>query len=133
MKAPPEVESVGTVVPSPDGKALLLPRDHGGDTEDADTRVQPLLDASEATEKAHEGIRIDQVGTGSTAKGPGETLGEDFERAEPISLPLTLLILLVVFGAVIAAGVPVLLAMSWVGAAIGSSSLALHGLPSTWS
>ncbi|MEU2235259.1 MMPL family transporter [Streptomyces vietnamensis] len=131
MKALPEVESVGTAFPSPDGKALLVPVTMKGDTENADTRVQPLLDASAATEKAHEGLRIDQVGTGSTAKGLGETLGEDFEKAELISLPLTLLILLVVFGAIIAAGVPVLLAMSCVGAAIGLSTLASHVLPET--
>ncbi|MFB7612249.1 MMPL family transporter [Streptomyces gardneri] len=131
MKALPEVESVGSALPSPDGRALLLPVTMKGDTENADTRVQPLLDASAATEKAHEGIRIDQIGTGSTAKGLGETLGEDFKKAELISLPLTLLILLVVFGAVIAAGVPVLLAMSCVGAAIGLSALASHVLPET--
>ncbi|MFE7547525.1 MMPL family transporter [Streptomyces gardneri] len=131
MKALPEVESVGAALPSPDGRALLLPVTMKGDTENADTRVQPLLDASAATEKAHEGIRIDQIGTGSTAKGLGETLGEDFKKAELISLPLTLLILLVVFGAVIAAGVPVLLAMSCVGAAIGLSALASHVLPET--
>ncbi|MFE6457311.1 MMPL family transporter [Streptomyces cinereoruber] len=71
------------------------------------------------------------MGTASTAKGLGETLGEGFERAELISLPLTLLILLVVFGAIIAAGVPVLLALSCVGAAIGLSALASHVLPET--
>ncbi|WP_055603504.1 MMPL family transporter [Streptomyces aureus] len=131
MKALAEVESVGGAVPSADGKALLLPVIMKGDTENADTRVQPLLDASAATEKAHEGIRIDQIGTGSTAKGLGETLGEDFRKAELISLPLTLLILLVVFGAIIAAGVPVLLALSSVGAAIGLSTLASHVLPET--
>ncbi|MFD5370143.1 MMPL family transporter [Streptomyces sp. NPDC127103] len=131
MKALPEVESVGSALPSPDGTALLLPVTMRGDTEDADTRVQPLLDASAATERAHEGLRIDQIGTGSTAKGLGQTLGEDFRKAELISLPLTLLILLVVFGAIIAAGVPVLLALSCVGAAIGLSGLASHVLPET--
>ncbi|MFD9245975.1 MMPL family transporter, partial [Streptomyces sp. NPDC059556] len=131
MKALPEVESVGSALPSPDGTALLLPVTMRGDREDADTRVQPLLDASAATGRAHEGVRIDQIGTGSTAKGLGETLGEDFRKAELISLPLTLLILLVVFGAIIAAGVPVLLALSCVGAAIGLSALASHVLPET--
>ncbi|MGW1250209.1 MMPL family transporter [Streptomyces sp. NPDC002535] len=131
MRALPEVESVGSVLPSPDGTALLLPVTMRGDTENADTRVQQLLDASAATERAHEGVRIDQIGTGSTAKGLGETLGEDFRKAELISLPLTLLILLVVFGAIIAAGVPVLLALSCVGAAIGLSALASHVLPET--
>jgi putative drug exporter of the RND superfamily len=131
MKALSGVESVGEPVASPDGKALLVPVTMKGDTEHADTRVQPLLDAGAAVEKAHQGLRVEQVGTGSTAKGVTETLGEDFEKAELISLPLTLLILLVVFGAVIAAGVPVVLALSCVGAAIGLSTLASHVLPET--
>ncbi|MCF1594976.1 MMPL family transporter [Streptomyces muensis] len=131
MKKLPEVASVGEVVPSPNGKALLVPVTMKGDTENADRRVQPLLDASAAVERAHEGLRIDEVGTGSTAKGLSETLGEDFKKAELISLPLTLLILLVVFGAIIAAGVPVVLALSCVGAAIGLSTLASHVMPET--
>ncbi|MFD5714241.1 MMPL family transporter [Streptomyces pharetrae] len=131
MKALPEVESVAPAAPSPDGKALLITVTMKGDTENADQRVQPLLDVSAATEKAHDGLRIDEVGTGSTAKGLSETLGEDFKKAELISLPLTLLILLVVFGAVIAAGVPVVLALSCVAAAIGLSTLASHVLPET--
>ncbi|GAA2261753.1 MMPL family transporter [Streptomyces atrovirens] len=131
MKALTGVESVGRPVTSPNGRALLVPVTMKGDTENADRRVQPLLDAGAATEDAHEGLRVEQVGTGSTAKGLSDTLGEDFERAELISLPLTLLILLVVFGAVIAAGVPVVLALSCVGAAIGLSTLASHVLPET--
>ncbi|MFE6099174.1 MMPL family transporter [Streptomyces laurentii] len=131
MRALAEVERVGAPVPAPDGTALLLPVTMRGDTENADRRVQPLLDASAAVERSHEGLRIEQVGTGSTAKGLTETLGEDFEKAELISLPLTLLILLVVFGAIIAAGVPVLLALSSVGAATGLSALASHVLPET--
>ncbi|MFJ8545901.1 MMPL family transporter [Streptomyces sp. NPDC093586] len=131
MKALDEVESVGDPFPSPDGKALLVPVTMKGDTENADQRVQPLLDVSASVQDDHDGLRVDEVGTGSTAKGLSETLGEDFRKAELISLPLTLLILLVVFGAIIAAGVPVVLALSCVGAAIGLSTFASHVLPET--
>jgi len=64
-------------------------------------------------------MRVEQVGGVSLDKGLQETLGEDFKRAEPISIPLALAILLVAFGALIAAGVPVLLALSAVAAAMG--------------
>ncbi|MBO4256225.1 MMPL family transporter [Streptomyces griseorubiginosus] len=131
MKALSGVESVGAPIASPNGRALLVPVTMKGDTENADRRVQPLLDAGAAVQNAHEGLRVDEVGTGSTAKGLSDTLGADFEKAELISLPLTLLILLVVFGAIIAAGVPVVLALSCVGAAIGLSTLASHVLPET--
>ncbi|WP_129837700.1 MMPL family transporter [Streptomyces sp. RFCAC02] len=131
MAALPEVERVDEPVLSPDGRALLLPVTMAGDAETADRRVQPLLDATAEVERAHAGLRFDQVGTGSTAKGLTETLGEDFVRAELISLPLTLVILLVAFGAVIAAGVPVVLALSCVATAIGLSALVSHVLPET--
>ena len=41
-----------------------------------------------------------------------------------LSLPVTLIILLIAFGAIIAAGVPVLLALSAVGSATGLAALA---------
>ncbi|MEU8342265.1 MMPL family transporter [Spirillospora sp. NPDC048832] len=131
MKTLPEVESVGRPARSPDGTAVLVPVTMTGDTETADRRVDPLLAQSAEVQRAHPGLRVEQAGTGSTAKGLGETLGEDFRRAEFISLPLTLLIMLVVFGAVIAAGVPVVLALSSVAAAMGLSALVSHLLPAT--
>ncbi|HEY2778143.1 MAG TPA: MMPL family transporter, partial [Gaiellaceae bacterium] len=54
------------------------------------------------------------------------TIGKDFSRAEKLSLPITFLILLLAFGAFVAAGVPVLLAFSAVLASIGLSSLVSH-------
>ncbi|QFG22009.1 MMPL family transporter [Actinomadura sp. WMMB 499] len=131
MRALPEVESVGRPVPAPDRTAVLVPVTMTGDTETADRHVDPLLAQSAAVQDAHPGLRVEQVGTGSTAKGLTETLGEDFRRAEYISLPLTLLIMLVVFGALIAACVPVVLALSSVAAAIGLSALVSHLLPAT--
>ncbi|MER0246088.1 MMPL family transporter [Streptomyces sp. HSW2009] len=131
MAALPEVAKVEDPVPAENGKALLVPVEMKGEADDAASNVPPLLDVSAEVEDAHEGLHIDQVGTGSTAKGMQDTIGEDFKKAELISLPLTLLILLVVFGAVIAAGVPVILALSCVVTAMGLSHLASHVLPET--
>ncbi len=131
MKDLPEVRSVGEPVPAPNGKALLVPVTMTGDEDDAMNRVGPLLDVSAEADRAHDGLKIEEVGDGSTVKGMSDTIGEDFRRAELISVPLTLLILLVVFGAIIAAGVPVLLALSCVVSAMGLSSLASHVLPET--
>ena len=50
-------------------------------------------------------------------------------RAEVTSLPLTIVILLVAFGALVAAGLPVLLAFSAVLAATGLNSLVSHVVP----
>ncbi|MBS1863858.1 MAG: MMPL family transporter [Actinobacteria bacterium] len=72
-----------------------------------------------AVQKQHRGLRVEEVGDASGEKAVSESLEEDFSRAELTSLPVTLLILIVVFGSLLAAGVPLLLALTAVGATIG--------------
>ncbi|MGE5828657.1 MAG: MMPL family transporter [Micromonosporaceae bacterium] len=125
------VAQVGDPVSAPDGSALLVPITLAGDPGTAPDRVQPLLDATAAVQAGHPGLRIEEVGGPSIEKALDETIGQDFQRAERLSLPITLLILLIAFGALIAAGVPLLLAMSSVAAALGLSTLASHVMPAT--
>ncbi|WFE38892.1 MMPL family transporter [Micromonospora sp. WMMD998] len=125
------VASVGTPVSSRDGTALLLPITMSGDPETAADRVQPLRDATATVQQAHPELRVEEVGGPSIDKALDETLGNDFKRAELLSLPVTLAILIIAFGALIAAGVPVLLALSSVAAAMGLSTLASHLVPAT--
>ncbi|MFC7547611.1 MMPL family transporter [Plantactinospora sp. GCM10030261] len=125
------VASVGEPVPARDGTALLLPVTLTGDPETASDRIQPLLDATARVQADHPDLRVEQVGGPSIGKAMDDTLGNDFKRAELLSLPVTLAILIVAFGALIAAGVPVLLALSSVAAALGLSTLASHLVPAT--
>ncbi|SCL51826.1 putative drug exporter of the RND superfamily [Micromonospora citrea] len=125
------VASVGQPVTARDGSALLLPITMSGDPETASDRVQPLRDATAQVQDGHPGLRVEQVGGPSINKALNDTLGEDFKRAELLSLPVTLAILIIAFGALIAAGVPVLLALSSVAAAMGLSTLASHLVPAT--
>ena len=67
-----------------------------------------------------------EFGFASATHELNNTLSKDFQRAEYSSLPVTLIILLVAFGALVAAGLPVLLAFSGVLATIGLSALASH-------
>ncbi|HEX6355507.1 MMPL family transporter, partial [Actinophytocola sp.] len=78
----------------------------------------------------HPDLLVEQVGGRSIGKGINDQVASDLAKAEFISLPVTLVIMLIAFGAIIAAGVPVLLAMSAVGAAFGLSALASHFVPS---
>jgi RND superfamily putative drug exporter len=70
-------------------------------------------------QRAHPDLHVEEVGDASGAKAVSESLEEDFSKAEMTSLPITLLILIVVFGSLLAAGVPLLLALTAVGATIG--------------
>jgi RND superfamily putative drug exporter len=125
-----EVREVGDPVPSRDGNALLLPVTMAGDEETASDNVGKLLDQTAAVQKDHPDVRVEEVGGRSIGKGINDQVAGDLSKAEFISLPVTLIIMLIAFGAIIAAGVPVLLAISAVGAAFGLSALASHIVPS---
>lgn len=125
-----EVQEVGDPVPSRDGNALLVPVTMSVAADEGSKHVGALLDQTAAVQKAHPDIRVEQVGDESIGKGINDQVANDLAKAEFISLPVTLVIMLIAFGAIIAAGVPVLLAMSAVGAAFGLSALASHLVPS---
>jgi uncharacterized membrane protein YdfJ with MMPL/SSD domain len=77
-----------------------------------------VLDAVEQVGHAHPGFYIGEYGDASVDKAIADTNGRDFHRAELLSIPLSLAILLVAFGAIVAAAIPVLLALTAVVAAV---------------
>ncbi|MFL6142634.1 MAG: MMPL family transporter [Labedaea sp.] len=128
------LSGVGTVsapIPSPKGTAMLVNVDMKGDPKTSDERVQPLLDTTASIQQRYPDLRVEEIGGASLDKALSQTLGNDFKKAELISIPVTLVIMLLVFGALIAAGVPVLLALSAVGTALGLSALVSHLIPAT--
>jgi RND superfamily putative drug exporter len=125
------VGDVSEPVESPKHTAFLVNVEIAGDGDTADERVDSLLDTTASVQQRYPDLRIEQVGGASLDTALSKTLGEDFQKAELISIPVTLVIMLVVFGALIAAGVPVLLAMSAVGTALGLSALVSHLIPAT--
>ncbi len=129
LRAVPGVAGVGEPIPARDGSALLVPITMSGDPETASDRVEPLRAVTAEVQQAHPALRVEQVGGPSIGKALDDTLGADFLRAELLSVPVTLIILVVAFGALIAAAVPVLLALSSVAAAMGLSTLASHLVP----
>jgi RND superfamily putative drug exporter len=67
---------------------------------------------------------------GASANAAGNSLLEsDFHRAEYTAIPITLILLLIVFGALIAAGIPVVLAGSAVAATISLLAIPSRFLP----
>ncbi|MBB3675968.1 MMPL family transporter [Modestobacter versicolor] len=125
-----EVAEVGDPVPSLDGTALLVPVTldvgdlTGGDAWEAgEDAVGPVLDAVAGVQADHPDLWVTESGGSSIGSVVGEQLDDDFQRAEFLSLPVTLAVLLVAFGALLAAGVPLLLGITAVGGALGLVSL----------
>ncbi|GGM42675.1 membrane protein [Micromonospora sonchi] len=129
MRVLPEVAKVADPVASPGRDAVLIEVEMTGSANDADARVGPLLEVTSQAQQRYPDLWVEQVGSASLAKALTETLTADFVKAELISVPVALVILLFSFGALIAAGVPVVLALSAVAGAMGLAQFASHLFP----
>ncbi len=104
---------------SEDGRSGLITFEIPGDDDQVADRVDPTLAAVAAAQRAHPDLTIGQFGDASSEEAISAAFEEDFRRAEFLSLPITLLILVVAFGALVAAGVPLLLGLTAVAATLG--------------
>ena len=103
---------------SADGHSATVSLDIRGDADTATDRIQPVMDAVDAAAAANPSLRIEEFGV-SAEKQLDEKFNQDLERAGLLSLPVTIVILVVAFGALVAAGIPLLLALSAVMATMG--------------
>ncbi len=89
--------------------------------QEADTAalVTPSLETVTTLDAESPDFRIEQFGGASADKQLSESFENDFKKAEFTSLPITLIILIIAFGALVAAFVPVLLAATAVIATLG--------------
>ena len=104
---------------SADGHSALVRFKIAGDDTESEDRVGPALAAVSAAQAANPGFTFGETGDASVSKSLNDSISDDFKQALFTSLPITLLILLLAFGAVVAAAVPLLLALTAVVATIG--------------
>jgi RND superfamily putative drug exporter len=114
---------------SADGRSALIEFEIRGDSEQADERVDASLAATAAAQRAHPGVRIEQFGDTSANKALMAVFGDDLKKAETTSLPITLIVLVLAFGALVAAFVPLLIAFSAVLATLGLLALPSQLVP----
>jgi uncharacterized membrane protein YdfJ with MMPL/SSD domain len=114
---------------SKDGHTALVEWNMKGTQEVAEKNIDRVTAATDAVAKQHPDFYIGEAGTASSNKALNAMFGEQLKTAGERSIPLTLLILVVVFGSIVAAGVPLLLALSAVMATIGLVALPSHLIP----
>jgi putative drug exporter of the RND superfamily len=114
---------------SPDGRSALVTfqipvnlATYKQDYADAVAKVGTVARRYPDTRLAQAGDRSLSLAVDSGVKG-------DFHKAEYFSFPLTVMILLVVFGALVAAAVPVLLALTTVAGTFGLLQIIGHWVP----
>ncbi|HTT52293.1 MAG TPA: MMPL family transporter [Streptosporangiaceae bacterium] len=117
----------GAALVSADGRSALVTFTVPASTSQEDQAVAPALRAVAGVAARHTGLLIAEAGDASTDRAGNAIVSQDFRQAEETSVPITLILLTGVFGALIAAGIPVLLA----GTAV-FTALALLAIPGQW-
>ena len=128
LRALREVSSVtsyrdgGEGLVSRDGHTALIPVTLTGDEADAADAAAPAI-AVVKSASDREGFHVTTVGYGSVGIEMETLLSETLEQGEMIGIAVALVILLVVFGAVVAAGLPIVLALLSIFVAAGATAL----------
>ncbi|GHJ99882.1 membrane protein [Streptomyces sp. Y2F8-2] len=111
---------------SKDGRSALVQFDMRGDADTAGDRVEPVLKAVAGVQKDHPQLRIEEIGAASMRKTFSDAFGNDFKQAEYSAVPVALGILLIAFGALVAALLPVALAITAIMATMGLMGVVSH-------
>jgi putative drug exporter of the RND superfamily len=112
---------------SADGHSVLVTFVVAGPHADDTSTVELDLAAVASVQADYPSLIIAEAGGTSASAAGNALLASDFHRAEFTAIPITIILLLVVFGALISAGIPVVLAASAVVATIS-----LLAIPSIW-
>jgi uncharacterized membrane protein YdfJ with MMPL/SSD domain len=104
---------------SKDGHSALVTFSLPGDQTTTEKSVVRSLAAVDAAAKAHPELQIEESGDASINKATKDKSNDELGSSMFMSLGLTLIILLFTFGALVAAGIPVLLGLTAVLATLG--------------
>ena len=119
----------GTSLVSANGRSALVRFTIPGNQDNKDQTVVGDLKAVAAVQARHPDMLIQEAGDASGDRAIGALVDADFHKAEVTSVPITLILLVAVFGALIAAGIPLLLAATAVMTAISLLAIPGHWLP----
>jgi RND superfamily putative drug exporter len=112
-----------------DRHAALVEFDVRGDADEAVDEIGPVLDRVEELQRQHPQLFIGEFGDASAVHTIQTAFGDDLAQAGLLSLPVTLVVLVIAFGTLVAAGLPLLLALTAVFATFGLIAASSHLLP----
>ena len=103
--------------------------DMKGEYDQATKKIDPIEAAVAKVAARHPGYYVGEAGAISSGKAIDKMFKDQLKQAGERSIPITFLVLLLVFGALVAVGVPLLLALSGVIATIGLVALPSQLVP----
>src|SRR3954469_4527913 len=116
---------------SPDGKSVLVNFEVKGDDDVTKDAIAPIETAVNRVAANHPDLRVGEFGGASASKAIDKAFSDDFAKAEKLSIPITVAILILAFGTLAAVGIPILLALTAVFATLGVLGPISHVTSST--
>jgi uncharacterized membrane protein YdfJ with MMPL/SSD domain len=114
---------------SDDGHSAMIQYSPQGTFEEASLYIDTINAAVDRVEARHAGVDVEHIGSVTTTKATDAAFASMLGKVTMIALPLTLLILLFVFGSAIAAAIPLLLSVTAVVATTALVALPSHLFP----
>jgi putative drug exporter of the RND superfamily len=114
---------------SKDGRSVLVKFQLNGDSDRTEKLVDPVIAAVATVKADNPDVFVGQFGDASASKAIDKSFSDDFKKAETLSLPITLVILVLAFGALVAAGIPLLLGLTAVMATLGLVAIPSQFIP----
>jgi uncharacterized membrane protein YdfJ with MMPL/SSD domain len=127
VKSPLDAANADQV--SSDRQTVMVTWQMKGKYDDAKEKIDPIQAAVDKVGERHPGFYVGEAGSVSSSKALDKLFADQLKTAGERSIPITIIVLLLVFGALVAVGVPLLLALSGVIATVGLVALPSHLVP----
>jgi RND superfamily putative drug exporter len=114
---------------STDRQTAMVTWEMKGKYDHAKTKIDAVQAAVDKVGARHPAFYVGEAGAVSSVKAIDEMFSDQLKTAGERSIPITIIVLLLVFGALVAVGVPLLLALSGVVATVGLVALPSHLVP----
>ena len=114
---------------SKDGRSVMVVWDMKGTYENAKPKIDGIVSAVGDAADRHPGFYVAEAGSVSSGKALDKMFSDQLKLAGERSIPITVIVLLLVFGALVAVGVPLLVALSSVIATVFLVALPSHIVP----
>ena len=136
MRGNPAIKNL--VSPYAPGQAALISQDRHsamvqwdmrGEKKEAEKKIDAILANTKTVAARHPGFTIGEAGSTSSGKALDQLFKDQLALAGERSIPITIVVLFLVLGSLVAVGVPLLLALSGVLATIGLLAIPSHLIP----
>jgi uncharacterized membrane protein YdfJ with MMPL/SSD domain len=114
---------------SKNGRTVIVTWNMKGKYDTATKKIDSIEAAVAKVGDRHPGFYVGEAGSVSSGKALDKMFVDQLKTAGMRSIPITIVVLLLVFGALVAVGVPLLLALSGVAATIGLAALPSQLVP----